>query len=1665
MALVVAMAMVSVVPAVASAAPKQVDSFLGDPSDFEGGWLNGPAGVAVNYATGAVYVVDGNNNRVQQFDASNGFVRAWGKDVVVGGGAGFEVCEAGVDACQQGTPGSLGGELDGPQGIAIDQSDGSVYVTEQGNMRVQKFDAEGVFVRAFGRDVVVAGGAGDVLADPILVNERQSVQVGGPFDFGCFCPAPLTGGTFTLSLDGETTAGIPYDASGSAVAAALEALPSVGAGSVTVSGPTVDGFGFTAWMVEFTGALAGTDQPQMSVDGAFLEPSGASASVSTVEDGSATSQGPAEVCSDPSECKAGTSGTAGGEFGSTFNGYPAVVPDGAPNAGNVLVADPGNFRVQEFSATGVFVGAFGWDVAAPSAGAEDLGGGFEVCSEAVAGAANCTAGAPGDGSGQFGFGGPKRVAADATGAIYAVESDENFRVQKFVADGGPPGLGPGVFAPANVSGDNSTSPTDIAVDAAGERVYVAKGNADPFERRVLELTLDGALQDTHMANAGIDSVNGLAYRPSSGRVYVSSTTGGDRVYVLDDDGAPSAIANVSAASNVESTSATLSAQVNSNGPLATSYRLEYSRNGSSWTIVTDGSIDGGNTAQQISAQVTGLLPNVLYRVRIVTNKGYGSPDVPSGEGTFLTDSIPPETSGLTAAGVDNTTATLRASVNPHNTPTSYQFEYGVGSFNRRIPVPAASIGSGSSFVTVSEDLAGLEPNTTYQYRLVATSETEGTVTSQTKTFTTRLEAQSRGERSFELVSPPYKVSGIGAGTLTSGPGRAMSGSAAYDGERFAVGSGLGAMLLDSPFATASDWALAERLGDEAGWRSHSPVSHPFKGAQNFRMLFLQAASRDFSTLMWSSSGGTLPFFEEMTTIGHEGDLASLVSDWGDPPASPPKWEPIGPLALGQRTGSTTANVYLVPAISADGSHLAVSGGVRGLAGAGDPTLDTVGDLPGLDTNADTAYVDDISAGLSDSFPGAGVRTPAAACTGDDGGAGQPRTRIPVRDTDGNLDDAACAPKAANRDSRLVSDRGSVFTLVDASAQNIGTSVTNVISDDGSRAFFMAPDPGLNFLQNPGETVCVDETDATKCPTQLYVRQRNDDGEIVTRWISRPEPGLFDDSQPAELLGPTYFEGASADGSKVLFRTNSPLTADDPNGESQTPDNPNHETARGESSWDLYLLELDPGPDGDSSTPDGDPMGPGAKLTRVSAGPSANADCSTQPAGFGAALRFASEDASRVYFSCSAPLGGVADRATGTPAGVQGGTATTGDQTNLYLYDAGKADPADRWTFIARIPRTTGGNHATDEPLTRCASTAAQRGPSLLTSDPLTFNHLALNCWRGTSDGAFATFWTLGRLTADDPDDSLPGVDQSADFYAYDADSDELARISAPQGAVDETYACGATGGAAATDCYADDGMLDGFWQSAANPLLRVATDPAIPGDRIAFFESRSRLTNDDTDSAYDVYQWRNGDLSLISTGDSARDGAVYKGNSADGRNVYFATLDALTWQDVDAVLDIYSARVGGGIPQPPPPAPCLVLANGCQDGSAPPSEQPPQRTGPSTGDGNAPSTARRRIAIKRIGLKARLRAARTGVIGVRVSVNRTGPVRMGARAKIGGRSMKVGSAQKRVAEAGTTTMRLRLSGQATKALRQSGVLRVTLRVAQSGARTRSATVLLERGSR
>jgi len=93
--------------------------------------------------------------------------------------------------------------------------------------------------------------------------------------------------------------------------------------------------------------------------------------------------------------------------------------------------------------------------------------------------------------------------------------------------------------------------------------------------------------------------------------------------------------------------------------------------------------------------------------------------------------VNPKPAVQTAGGFE-----LKGSVDPYGLDTHYHFEYGTTtSYGTDVPVPDADAGSNEGFVPVSQTVTGLQPGTTYHFRLEA-SNSAGPNTSKDETFTT-----------------------------------------------------------------------------------------------------------------------------------------------------------------------------------------------------------------------------------------------------------------------------------------------------------------------------------------------------------------------------------------------------------------------------------------------------------------------------------------------------------------------------------------------------------------------------------------------------------------------------------------------------------------------------------------------------------------------------------------------------------------------------------------------------------------------------------------------------------------------------------------------------------------------------------------------------------------
>ncbi len=122
------------------------------------GQFNFPRAVAVE-GDGKIYVADSGNNRVQVFNPDGTFLRQWGS-----------LCK--LDT-KEGCVGGGEGQFNEPWGIAVGK-DGSVYISDTWNHRIQKFTNDGQFVKAWG----VFGSTGGELGQENLFYGPRSLAIG-----------------------------------------------------------------------------------------------------------------------------------------------------------------------------------------------------------------------------------------------------------------------------------------------------------------------------------------------------------------------------------------------------------------------------------------------------------------------------------------------------------------------------------------------------------------------------------------------------------------------------------------------------------------------------------------------------------------------------------------------------------------------------------------------------------------------------------------------------------------------------------------------------------------------------------------------------------------------------------------------------------------------------------------------------------------------------------------------------------------------------------------------------------------------------------------------------------------------------------------------------------------------------------------------------------------------------------------------------------------------------------------------------------------------------------------------------------------------------------------------------------------------------------------------
>jgi hypothetical protein len=185
-----------------------------------------------------------------------------------------------------------------------------------------------------------------------------------------------------------------------------------------------------------------------------------------------------------------------------------------------------------------------------------------------------------------------------------------------------------------------------------------------------------------------------------------------------------------AASAIARTEATLNGELNPNTEAEVGYEFAYNSGGTCTGGAT--TAPGGEAevqAQQVSTRVSGLEPNREYTFCVVATHqegatletAFGAPI------SFLTLPEPPTVTTGEASAVGPYSATVAGSVEPGssgaNSDTLYYFQYGPDrSYESQAPLVAGDAGQGTSPVPEQTTLTGLEPGTTYYYRIVASND-------------------------------------------------------------------------------------------------------------------------------------------------------------------------------------------------------------------------------------------------------------------------------------------------------------------------------------------------------------------------------------------------------------------------------------------------------------------------------------------------------------------------------------------------------------------------------------------------------------------------------------------------------------------------------------------------------------------------------------------------------------------------------------------------------------------------------------------------------------------------------------------------------------------------------------------------------------------------------
>jgi hypothetical protein len=618
--------------------------------------------------------------------------------------------------------------------------------------------------------------------------------------------------------------------------------------------------------------------------------------------------------------------------------------------------------------------------------------------------------------------------------------------------------------------------------------------------------------------AGLSESYGLAVN-GSGTVYASEK-GAGRVQSFEYDPVPAV--KTEAPSGVTATEITLHGNVNPEDEEVKACYFEYGTEPGVYQDQAECKPDAAEINKtslaatvQVSAAVSGLTSADARTARLVAVSEKGV-EASGGEVSVSR----PKIENATVADVGSSTATATADIDPGGVETCFVVEYGPTTAYGQY-TPRQCVGEGQEPVPVKADLAGLQPNSTDHFGVVASN---------------GLGVEASGDVAFSTFAVPSSVLPDGrVDELVSEPPVGQTGEAYVPQGMLAGLDYFGAHGLETPrpFVAGADGEAVTYLGDPPPREGNSRVG---------LSLGNQFVARHLTGGGW--------IHVDLEPSAYRNDYVALASDLS--------------------VGITQAPSALVTAVPEGYSSLyrraigwtpGDAGSFEALLGSFEPTLTTI---PEGRSPAEYGSVNEGKATVQVEFGG-----------GNSGSAGVPVDSHLLFEASARLPSAPEAPEVTTLENNLYDSVGGRLYLVNvlpsgraqpnatfgrqgpSNSGPLSPETSNAISADGSRIFWSAVE-AVERVEGPyeGGLAAPGHKRVEERPRALYVRENDtmpegEGGECepsraCTVRIDLPESGVRQvgvcASKPKECEHPEFWT-ATSDGSRVFFTDQQRLTSD------------------------------------------------------------------------------------------------------------------------------------------------------------------------------------------------------------------------------------------------------------------------------------------------------------------------------------------------------------------------------------------------------------------------------------------------------------------------------------------------------------------------------------------